>query len=116
MDWRSSSSNTCLSSSHPSGGSVGGSHVVTPDVPFSVDDLISDHIFYVQDTKHQVSATQDTFSFYISDGHSQTEAFNVEIDIQVAAVCVLNLIATMFSRANSRVVRCPDCCMQVCYS
>uniref|UniRef100_A0A672YIC3 VWFC domain-containing protein n=1 Tax=Sphaeramia orbicularis TaxID=375764 RepID=A0A672YIC3_9TELE len=26
--------------------------------------------------------TQDVFSFYISDGHSQTEAFDVEIDIQ----------------------------------
>ncbi|XP_030272850.1 extracellular matrix organizing protein FRAS1 isoform X1 [Sparus aurata] len=64
------------------GGSVGGSRVVTPDAPFSVDDLTSDHIFYVQDSQHKTQAKQDVFSFYISDGHSQTEAFNIEIDIQ----------------------------------
>ncbi|KAM7019160.1 LOW QUALITY PROTEIN: extracellular matrix organizing protein FRAS1 [Tautogolabrus adspersus] len=62
------------------GGSVGGSRVVTPDVPFSMEDLTSDLIFYVQDGKARVK--QDVFSFYISDGHSQTEAFNVEVDIQ----------------------------------
>ncbi|XP_036955362.1 extracellular matrix protein FRAS1 isoform X2 [Acanthopagrus latus] len=64
------------------GGSVGGSRVVTPDAPFTVDDLTSDHIFYVLDSQHKTLAKQDVFSFYISDGHSQTEAFNVEIDIQ----------------------------------
>ncbi|XP_029366253.1 extracellular matrix organizing protein FRAS1 isoform X2 [Echeneis naucrates] len=64
------------------GGSVGGSRVVTPDVPFTVEDLTSDHIFYVQDSQSDAGAKQDVFSFYISDGHSQTEAFNVEIDIQ----------------------------------
>uniref|UniRef100_A0A672YI55 VWFC domain-containing protein n=1 Tax=Sphaeramia orbicularis TaxID=375764 RepID=A0A672YI55_9TELE len=63
-------------------GSVGGSRVVTPDAPFSVDDLTSDHIFYVQDGQRKAQAQQDVFSFYISDGHSQTEAFDVEIDIQ----------------------------------
>ncbi|XP_041644401.1 extracellular matrix protein FRAS1 [Cheilinus undulatus] len=62
------------------GGSVGGSRVVTPDVPFSMEDLTSNHIFYVQDGKSRVK--QDVFSFYISDGHSQTEAFNVDVDIQ----------------------------------
>lgn len=61
--------------------------MVTPDAPFSVDDLTSDRIFYVQDSQHKAQATRDVFSFYISDGHSQTEAFNVEIDIQVAAEC-----------------------------
>ncbi|TMS03411.1 Extracellular matrix protein FRAS1 [Larimichthys crocea] len=64
------------------GGSIGGSRIVTPDVPFSVEDLTSDYIFYVQDSQHKTQAKQDIFSFYISDGHSQTEAFNVEIDIQ----------------------------------
>ncbi|XP_074526804.1 extracellular matrix organizing protein FRAS1 [Halichoeres trimaculatus] len=62
------------------GGSVGGARVVTPDVPFSLEDLTSDFIFYVQDGKARVK--QDVFSFYVSDGHSQTEAFNVEVDIQ----------------------------------
>ncbi|TKS77877.1 Extracellular matrix protein FRAS1 [Collichthys lucidus] len=64
------------------GGSIGGSRIITPDVPFSVEDLTSDYIFYVQDSQHKTQAKQDIFSFYISDGHSQTEAFNVEIDIQ----------------------------------
>ncbi|KAK2838085.1 hypothetical protein Q5P01_015297 [Channa striata] len=64
------------------GGSDGGSKVVTPDVPFSVDDLTSDSIFYVQDSQRKAQTKQDVFSFYISDGYSQTEAFHVEIDIQ----------------------------------
>ncbi|XP_041854892.1 extracellular matrix protein FRAS1 [Melanotaenia boesemani] len=64
------------------GGSLGGSSIVTPDVPFSMEDLTSDHIFYVQDSGLKTPASQDVFSFYISDGSSQTEAFNVEIDIQ----------------------------------
>lgn len=62
---------------------MGGSRVVTPDVPFSVEDLMSERIFYVQDSQRKADAARDNFSFYISDGHSQTEAFNVEIDIQV---------------------------------
>ncbi|KAF7657666.1 hypothetical protein LDENG_00023860 [Lucifuga dentata] len=64
------------------GGSIGGSRVITPSEPFSVEDLLSDHIFYVQDGQHKAQAKQDVFSFYISDGNSQSEAFNVEIDIQ----------------------------------
>ncbi|XP_037832589.1 extracellular matrix protein FRAS1 isoform X2 [Kryptolebias marmoratus] len=63
------------------GGSVGGSRV-SPDVPFSVDDLTSDHIFYVQDSQHKPPSGRDVFTFYISDGHVQTETFTVEIQIQ----------------------------------
>ncbi|XP_035766601.1 extracellular matrix protein FRAS1 [Neolamprologus brichardi] len=64
------------------GSSVGGSHVVTPDVPFSVEDLTSGHISYVQESQLTPQTKQDIFSVYISDGLSQTEAFSVEIDIQ----------------------------------
>ncbi|XP_056136283.1 extracellular matrix protein FRAS1 [Lampris incognitus] len=64
------------------GGSVGGSQIISPDRPFSVEDLVSDYIFYVQDDRQRGRSKQDIFSFYISDGHSQTEAFSVEIDIQ----------------------------------
>ncbi|KAM6930976.1 extracellular matrix organizing protein FRAS1 [Xenentodon cancila] len=64
------------------GGPLGGAQVVTPDAPFSMEDLTSDHIFYVQDSQQKPQSRQDVFSLYISDGHSQTEAFNVEIDIQ----------------------------------
>ncbi|CAM4540352.1 unnamed protein product [Leuciscus chuanchicus] len=60
---------------------IGGSHVISPDVPFTIEDLTSDHIFYVQNIR-QANIRQDVFSFYISDGSSQTEAFDVTIDIQ----------------------------------
>ena len=53
-------------------------------MPFSVEDLASDHVFYVQDNKRKPQTRQDVFSLYISDGRSQTEAFNVEINIQVS--------------------------------
>nr|XP_046207425.1 extracellular matrix organizing protein FRAS1-like [Oncorhynchus gorbuscha] len=64
-------------------GSLGGSNtlVISPEVPFSMDDLTTDHIFYVQNVQNTDHHYQDTFSFYISDGSSQTEAFNVNIDI-----------------------------------
>ncbi|KAM9823010.1 extracellular matrix organizing protein FRAS1 [Syngnathus typhle] len=58
----------------------GGSRAVTPDTPFSVEDLTLDRIFYVQ--RAGQPARHDTFSFYVSDGNSQTEAFDVHIDIQ----------------------------------
>ncbi|XP_013870055.1 extracellular matrix organizing protein FRAS1 [Austrofundulus limnaeus] len=63
------------------GGSAGGSRI-TPGVPFSVHDLTSHHIFYVQDIQNQPRSGQDGFSFYISDGHVQTETFLLEINIQ----------------------------------
>ncbi|KAJ3603631.1 hypothetical protein NHX12_028376, partial [Muraenolepis orangiensis] len=61
-------------------GGVAGSRVISPNEPFSLDDLTSDLIFYVQEAGDH--AQQDVFSFYVSDGQRQTEAFNVEIDIQ----------------------------------
>ncbi|XP_029574000.1 extracellular matrix organizing protein FRAS1 [Salmo trutta] len=65
-------------------GLMGGSNtlIISPEVPFSVDDLTTDHIFYVQNVQNTDHHYQDTFSFYISDGSSQTEPFNVNIDIQ----------------------------------
>lgn len=69
---------------YPPGDSVSGSWVVTPDSPFTVEDMTSGNIFYIQDGQRK--ASQDIFSLYISNGHSQTEAFSVEIDIQVGCV------------------------------
>ncbi|XP_073695623.1 extracellular matrix organizing protein FRAS1 [Garra rufa] len=60
---------------------TGGSRMITPDIPFTIEDLTSDHIFYVQNIR-QANIRQDVFSFYISDGSSQTEAFDITIDIQ----------------------------------
>ncbi|KAJ8398108.1 hypothetical protein AAFF_G00431850 [Aldrovandia affinis] len=64
------------------GGATGGARIISPDVPFSVEDLTSDHIFYVQNIHQTADHYQDEFSFYISDGSIQTESFNVNIDIQ----------------------------------
>ncbi|XP_051540724.1 extracellular matrix organizing protein FRAS1-like [Myxocyprinus asiaticus] len=63
------------------GGTIGGSRVISPDVPFTIEDLTSDQIFYVQDI-HPPNIHQDVFSFYISDGSNQTDVFDVTIDIQ----------------------------------
>lgn len=61
--------------------------MVTPDTPFSLDDLTSDGIFYVQNGQAKgQAAPRDVVSFYVSDGQSQTEAFNVEININVSTV------------------------------
>uniref|UniRef100_A0A3Q2DG67 Fraser extracellular matrix complex subunit 1 n=1 Tax=Cyprinodon variegatus TaxID=28743 RepID=A0A3Q2DG67_CYPVA len=80
---------------------VGGSHIVAPNVPFSVEDLVSDHIFYVQN--HQKpQANRDVFSLYISDGYSQTEAFTVEIEIQVGKLTVS--VSSIHVEENSGVV------------
>ncbi|XP_029959982.1 extracellular matrix organizing protein FRAS1 [Salarias fasciatus] len=64
------------------GSSVGGSRLVTSDAPFSLEDLASNHIFYVQDGGRRPAAERDAFSLYVSDGTSRTEAFTVEIHIQ----------------------------------
>uniref|UniRef100_A0A3B3VXF3 Fraser extracellular matrix complex subunit 1 n=1 Tax=Poecilia latipinna TaxID=48699 RepID=A0A3B3VXF3_9TELE len=81
----------------------GGSRAVTPDVPFSVEDLVSDHVFYVQDS--QQKASQDVFSFYISDGYSQTETFSVEINIQSKIDSELTVsVSSVHVEENSGVV------------
>lgn len=108
------SSSNPFSISYPPGGSIGGSRIVTPDVPFSVEDLTSDYIFYVQDSQHKTQAKQDIFSFYISDGHSQTEAFNVEIDIQVTGVCVPSCLKS-WSLLRNHLLNCKKWC-QTCGS
>ncbi|XP_039614478.1 extracellular matrix protein FRAS1 isoform X1 [Polypterus senegalus] len=61
----------------------GGSSVkISPDVAFSFEDVISNHVYYVQNLHKDVEYHQDSFTFYITDGLSQTESFNINIDIQ----------------------------------
>ncbi|KAM9742832.1 extracellular matrix organizing protein FRAS1 isoform 2-T2 [Menidia menidia] len=64
------------------GGSFGSSQVITSGAPFSVEELMSGRIFYVHDSKRTPQTSQDVFSLFISNGNSQTEAFNVEILIK----------------------------------
>ncbi|XP_061880359.1 extracellular matrix organizing protein FRAS1-like [Entelurus aequoreus] len=85
------------------GGSVGVAQVITADAPFSVDDLASDHIFYVQSEGQQ--SQRDDFSFYVSDGLSQTEALDVEIHIQVKQQSELVVsVSSVHVEENSGVV------------
>lgn len=64
---------------------------------------MSDHVFYVQDSQKKTAAKQDVFSFYISDGHSQTEAFNIEINIQVGGAQISNVTRALLTPSLSRV-------------
>ncbi|XP_023676521.2 extracellular matrix organizing protein FRAS1 isoform X1 [Paramormyrops kingsleyae] len=63
-------------------GETGGAQIISPEVPFSVEDLMSDHIVYIQNIQQITDHHHDEFSFYISDGYTQTEAFNININIQ----------------------------------
>ncbi|MGH0181185.1 UNVERIFIED_CONTAM: hypothetical protein FKN15_006840 [Acipenser sinensis] len=63
-------------------GKSGGAVTVTPDVVFSLEDIISNNIYYVQSVHQTVEHLRDSFSFYITDGSSQTEAFTIDIDIR----------------------------------
>ncbi|XP_059921872.1 extracellular matrix protein FRAS1 isoform X2 [Gadus macrocephalus] len=88
--------------SHTEGGAEG-SRVITPDQPFSLEDLASDLIFYVQEAGGD--SQQDLFSLYVSDGHRQTEAFNVEIHIQSSqAIAPVVSVSSVVVEENSGVV------------
>ncbi|XP_041084402.1 extracellular matrix organizing protein FRAS1-like isoform X2 [Polyodon spathula] len=63
-------------------GRAGAAVTVTPDVVFSLEDIISNNIYYVQSVHQTVEHYRDSFSFYITDGSSQTEAFTIDIDIR----------------------------------
>ncbi|XP_015220286.2 extracellular matrix organizing protein FRAS1 [Lepisosteus oculatus] len=64
-------------------GEISGSpEIINSDVPFSVEDILSNRMFYIQSIHKSDEHFQDSFSFYISDGYSQTEAFTININIQ----------------------------------
>ncbi|KAJ8404524.1 hypothetical protein AAFF_G00337910 [Aldrovandia affinis] len=63
-------------------GASGNARVISPEVPFPMEDLLSNHIFYVQSINLSAAHCQDKMSFYISDGSRQMEVFHVNIDIQ----------------------------------
>lgn len=53
---------------------------------------MSDHIVYVQNIQQITEHHHDEFSFYISDGYTQTEAFHININIQVEFSNVFNIV------------------------
>uniref|UniRef100_A0AAY4BT87 VWFC domain-containing protein n=1 Tax=Denticeps clupeoides TaxID=299321 RepID=A0AAY4BT87_9TELE len=84
---------------------AGGAQVISTKIPFTMEDLTSDHIFYVQNVR-QPNVHQDVFSFYISDGFSQTEAFYVNIDIQQSKDVMMPIVSvsSVHVEENSGVV------------
>lgn len=53
------------------------------DLSFSVQDVLENHIYYFQSVHESIEPSMDTFSFYVSDGFSQSESSSVNITIEV---------------------------------
>ncbi|NXD29010.1 FRAS1 protein, partial [Spelaeornis formosus] len=54
----------------------------TTDASFSLQDVLEDNIYYFQSVHESIEPTSDVFSFYVSDGFSQSEVQSINITIQ----------------------------------
>ncbi|KAM9330542.1 extracellular matrix organizing protein FRAS1 [Gastrophryne carolinensis] len=52
------------------------------DSTFPVQDIIENHVYYVQSVHDSVEPRIDYFSFFMTDGSSQSEVYNVTITIE----------------------------------
>ncbi|XP_066488376.1 extracellular matrix organizing protein FRAS1 [Tiliqua scincoides] len=52
------------------------------DLSFSIQDVVENHIYYFQSVHESIEPSMDTFSFYVSDGFSQSESSSVNITIE----------------------------------
>lgn len=57
--------------------------VGSTDASFSLHDVLEKSIYYFQSVHESIEPTSDTFSFYVSDGFSQSEVQSINITIQV---------------------------------
>ncbi|KAM6269950.1 LOW QUALITY PROTEIN: extracellular matrix organizing protein FRAS1 [Porphyrio hochstetteri] len=55
---------------------------VTADASFSLRDVLQNSIYYFQSIHESIEPTGDVFSFYVSDGFSQSEVQSINITIQ----------------------------------
>lgn len=55
----------------------------TTDASFSLQDVLEKRIYYFQSVHESIEPTSDVFSFYVSDGFSQSEVQSINITIQV---------------------------------
>ncbi|XP_057287145.1 extracellular matrix organizing protein FRAS1 [Pezoporus wallicus] len=55
---------------------------VTTDASFSLQDVLENSIYYFQSVHESIEPTSDVFSFYVSDGFSQSEVQSMNITIQ----------------------------------
>ncbi|XP_053831515.1 extracellular matrix organizing protein FRAS1 [Vidua macroura] len=56
--------------------------VGTTDASFSLQDVLEKSIYYFQSVHESIEPTSDVFSFYVSDGFSQSEVQSINITIQ----------------------------------
>uniref|UniRef100_A0A8C4U634 VWFC domain-containing protein n=1 Tax=Falco tinnunculus TaxID=100819 RepID=A0A8C4U634_FALTI len=55
---------------------------MTTDASFSLQDVLENSIYYFQSVHESIEPTSDVFSFYTSDGFSQSEVQSINITIQ----------------------------------
>ncbi|XP_031463336.1 extracellular matrix protein FRAS1 [Phasianus colchicus] len=64
------------------GESLGPQSAVTTDASFSIQDVLENSIYYFQSVHESIEPTSDVFSFYVSDGFSQSEVHSINITIK----------------------------------
>ncbi|MEE6460302.1 hypothetical protein FKM82_000916 [Ascaphus truei] len=52
------------------------------DTSFFIQDIVENRIYYVQSVHESIEPSGDFFSFYVTDGNSQSEVHNISITIQ----------------------------------
>lgn len=72
---------------------------MTTDASFSIQDVLENNIYYFQSVHESIEPTSDVFSFYVSDGFSQSEVHSINITIQVR-LCFLAARALSFHVDN----------------
>lgn len=72
---------------------------MTTDASFSIQDVLENNIYYFQSVHESIEPTSDVFSFYVSDGFSQSEVHSINITIQVR-LCFLAARALSFHIDN----------------
>ncbi|XP_042325028.1 extracellular matrix organizing protein FRAS1 [Sceloporus undulatus] len=64
------------------GSRLGPGSTRSSDISFSVQDVVKNYIYYFQSVHESIEPSVDTFSFYVSDGFSQSETSSVNITIK----------------------------------
>ncbi|XP_059502133.1 extracellular matrix protein FRAS1 isoform X2 [Stegostoma tigrinum] len=55
--------------------------IISRDVPFSVQDILNNNIYYVQSVHRNIEPISDSFDFYVTDGTIQSPVYNFNIKI-----------------------------------
>ncbi|XP_038647741.1 extracellular matrix protein FRAS1 [Scyliorhinus canicula] len=55
--------------------------IISPDVPFSVQDILDNNVYYVQSVHRSIEPISDGFDFYVTDGIIQSPVYHFNIII-----------------------------------